>query len=112
MKSTESKISPQLEKGYLSIANEIIEALARTKMSAYQSRIIMAILRRTYGFHKKEDQISIWRIANMTGIRETHVSRTLKELEMRKIICRRGKIIGFNKYYDQWKNLPKGIRGY
>lgn len=49
--------NPQLEDGYTSIANEILERLALIKISATDWRVLVTIIRRTYGFHKKVDWI-------------------------------------------------------
>ena len=49
-----NRASPQLEDGYTRIANELIEALMRTNLSAYQSRVLWAIWRKTYGFNKRK----------------------------------------------------------
>ena len=99
--------SPQLENGYTQIANEIIEALMKTKLSGYQSRVLWAILRKTYGWHKKEDWISLSQLAKMTTIYPSHTSRTIKELIKRNIVTKIGNKIAFNKNYTKWKKLPK-----
>jgi phage replication O-like protein O len=101
--------SPQLENGYFRIANEIGEALAKTNLSAYQSRILWAILRKTYGYRKKEDYIPYSQISTLTGMHKAHISRTLKELRERNIVTKRGNKMGFNKDYQQWRELPKGV---
>lgn len=101
--------SPQLENGYFKIANEIAEALTRTNLSAYQSRILWAILRKTYGFNKKEDWVSYSQLAHLTGLRKQHIFRTLKELKDRNLVTKGGYFVGFNKDYQQWRELPKGV---
>ncbi|MGD0488851.1 MAG: replication protein [Syntrophorhabdales bacterium] len=101
--------SPQLENGYTSIANEIIEALMRTNLSAYQIRILWGIWRRTYGFHKKEDWLSNSQLVEMTGLRKQHISRTIKELLQRNIVTKSGYKVAFNKDYTQWRESPKQV---
>jgi phage replication O-like protein O len=100
-------VSPQCENGFTRLANEIIEALMRTNLSAYQSRILWAIWRETYGHQKKQDWISNSQLAEMTGIKKGHVSRTIKELLTRNIVTKSGNKIGFCKDYTQWRELPK-----
>jgi len=104
--------SPQVENGYIEIAHEIAVALMRTNLSAYQSRIIWALWRKTWGWHKKEDWISNSQFVDMTGISKGHVARTIKELTMRNIVTNSGKKIAFNKDYTRWCELPKGVRVY
>lgn len=99
--------NPQKENGYTPIANEIMEALARTKFNTQESRIIFAILRKTYGYNKKNDWISNSQLEQITGIHRVHCSHTVTKLLLRKIVARIGNKIQFNKLYSQWSQLPK-----
>ena len=101
--------SPQLADGFTRIANEILEALMRTNLPAYQGRVLWAILRETYGFQKKEGWISNSQLVEMTGLRKQHVSRTMKELLHRHIVTKSGYKVGFNKDYTQWRELPHQV---
>ncbi len=101
--------SPQCEDGFTKIANELLDALIRTNFSGYQRRVFDAILRKTYGFNKKEDWISNSQIVEMTGIKRSHVSRAKKELTLRNIVTKGGNKTQLNKDYDQWRQLPKGV---
>jgi len=102
--------NPQKEDGHVDIANEIVEALAKIHLSSYESQVLWVIFRKTYGWHKKEDRINNKQIAGMTGIAETHVSRTIKILIKKNLIIKNGKILSFQKDYDKWKKLPKMVR--
>ena len=73
--------NPQLENGYTRIANEIIEALARAMPGFTQGQIIWAVLRKTYGWNKKSDQISISQLCEMTGKSRRMVIYSLQNLE-------------------------------
>lgn len=99
--------NPQIENGYTKIANETIEALSRTQLSGYESRIVWAIFRKTYGYGKKEDWISTSQFVAITGLNKTHISRTINNLIKRKIVTKIGNKISFNKLYTQWAELPK-----
>jgi len=103
--------SPQAEDGHIDIANEIGEALARVNLSAYESRILWVIWRKTYGWHKRMDQISITQFEKFTGLKRRHVHRTLSKLIERKIVTRIGnsRIItyGFQKDYIKWRDVTK-----
>ena len=101
--------NPQAENGHVDIANEIVEILAKTYLSSYESKVLWAIFRKTYGWHKKKDWITNTQIAKMTGIAESHVSRTLKKLIKKNMIIRNGKKLGFQKDYDKWIKLPKRV---
>ena len=103
------EINPQKENGHVDIANEIVEALAKTYLSSYESQILWAIFRKTYGWHKKEDWISISQLVDITGIYKSHISRTIKKLLERNMIFKNGNKIGFQKRYDRWQRLPKQV---
>ncbi|WIF95157.1 replication protein [Caminicella sporogenes] len=100
---------PQLENGYTRIANEILEAIAKAKLNGSQFRILMIIWRYTYGFHKKEHEMSETFIAEATGITKRQVRRELKTLVDNKIIIitkeatfTEARKLKFNKNYKEW----------
>ncbi len=98
--------NPQLEDGRTEIANEIVTALARVNLSAYESRILWCIFRKTYGWHKKLDQISYSQFEESTNMDRRHIGRTLKLLVARHMITCQG--VGqqleysIQKDYEQW----------
>jgi len=94
---------PQLEDGYTRIANEILEALVKRNLSPYESRVLWFIIRKTYGWQKKDDLISLSQIVVGTDIKKGHASRALSSLISKQIVTRLGnKRLGFNKDYDSW----------
>jgi len=100
--------SPQLENGHTKIANELVEALCKINLSPYESRVLWAIIRKTYGWGKKMDKIAQSQIVEMTGIPKGHISRAMKSLTLRAIVTSSGnKRIGVNKNYEQW--LPVAV---
>ena len=101
--------NPQREDGHVDIANEIIEALAKVHFSSYEIQVLWVIFRKTYGWHKKEDWITNTQISKMTGIAETHVSRTIKILIQRNLIIKNDRKLAFQKDYDKWEKLPMGV---
>lgn len=100
--------NPQPENGLTSIAHEIAEAFCRINLSAYESRIVWFILRKTYGYHKTTDRISFSQFEEFTKLKHWHISRTLDRLLKRNIITRTGEgynlIYGLQKDYDLWIN--------
>lgn len=101
--------NPQLEDGFVRLANELTEALYRTKFNGTQFRILLAVIRCTYGFNKKEHEMSDNFIAEATGINARQVKRELKKLINSKvlIVTNEGSYteprkIMINKYYNQW----------
>lgn len=104
--------SPQVENGHLKLANEIVEVIARTNLSPYETRILFALWRKTYGWNKKNDVISISQIVSMTSIHKSHVCHALNRLIKRNIVvkigvARTGNKLQFQKDYTRWIELPK-----
>lgn len=103
-------------KTYCMIKTDIVLALAKTHLSAYETMILFAIIRKTYGWEnedgtrKTEDWISYSQIKQLTGItQDSHISRTIKLLLSKNIVTKGGKKIGINKNVDSWLKLPKGV---
>lgn len=103
--------SPQKENGYVPIANEIIEHLARFLINGETMRVLWVIFRKTYGFNKKEDAISLSQFVEATGMKKPEVCRALRKLESMKIIGKTANAVAnkyvFIKNYDLWKPLAK-----
>jgi phage replication O-like protein O len=119
--------NPQLEHGYAAIANEVLDAIARTSLSDYESRCIHYLWRKTYGYRnnktgkaKKDDVISYSQWTDGTALDRRNVGRTLDKLVERHIIYRQafslpGKnitiVYAFNKHYQEWAGYePPSIK--
>jgi len=76
----------QPENGTTDIAHDLVEALAKTNLSAYESRVLWVIFRKTYGWHKKKDVISYSQIEEISELDRRHIGRTLRRLQQRNII--------------------------
>jgi phage replication O-like protein O len=96
---------PQLEDGHTQIANEILEHLMKLHLAPNQWQVLLCIIRKTYGFHKKVDYIANSQIVEATGLCKAVVSRALHCLEDMMVITRNSKEIGFQKDWEQWKKL-------
>jgi phage replication O-like protein O len=97
----------QLEHGYTRIANEILEHMAKVKLSPTQYRILFLVWRCTYGFQKKEHDMSLSFIGEATGLDKRNIRRELKSLEEKGIIHQKIKNgsyrkLSFNKNYEEW----------
>ena len=105
--------NPQIDNGYTKIANEVIEALAKTRIPGECMQVLWTIFRKTYGWNKKEDMISFTQISQMTGIKRQHVSRAISKLIDMKIVTKNGNssinLYRFNKHYEEWVLLPKKV---
>ncbi len=106
--------SPQVEDGYTRIANELLEAILAFGFSLREQTVIFAIIRKTYGYGKKADDMSASQIAALCNMARSHVTATLGSLSCRNIITkttgRFGSVIGIQKNHRLWisQDLFKG----
>lgn len=91
-----------LDDGYTRIANELLEAVMAADLTARQLKVVLAVIRKTYGFGKKFDRITNTQIAMMTGIHHTHVCKAKNEMIAMNIIISNGQTIGVNKVISEW----------
>lgn len=101
--------NPQKENGYTPIANELYDALIISPIRGEVRRIIDLVIRKTYGFHKKIDSISLTQFEKATGMKRSCVCRALKEAVAKQLLLKSKNGYAFNKNYHQWvvaKRLP------
>lgn len=108
--------SPQHHNGFTKIANELYDAIARWNLSGYEYRVLLFIIRKTYGWNKKTDKIALSQFVLGTGIRKSHVSRALGLLVKQNIITKGGnrdlRTFTVQKDYEKWVMLPVGERSH
>lgn len=103
--------NPQKENGYTTIANELLEAIYCGKFSPTEFKMLLFILRYTYGFNRKVARLSNSFISGGTKIHEVAVSRAITSLikdnvliEQEKPCFNQPRLIGVNKNYESWQN--------
>lgn len=105
--------SPQLENGYIKIATEIWEALTSIRISGEARQVLDFIIRKTYGWGKKEDKISLSQFALATKISKISVIKAINKLISMNLITKKGNqntnSYKFNKDFSSWKPLPKKV---
>lgn len=100
----------QVDEGsYTRIHNMILELLSSTHLSALEFKIVLFIIRKTYGFQKKTDRISISQFSDNCKCSRPAVVEALQNLVRLNVITKKETSYcneyGFNKYYEQW--LPE-----
>ena len=80
--------NPQAEDGHVDIANEIMEAFSRMRIPGEARQVLDFILRKTYGWHKKQDSISLTQFEKGTGLKRNQVCRAIKKLTSMNIIVK------------------------
>ncbi len=77
---------PQTENGFTPLANELIEAFSKVPLAGSESQLLFAVLRKTYGFHKKVDSISLSQLVEATGVSRRMVIYSLQNLEAKRML--------------------------
>lgn len=100
------RASPQVEDGHVRIANELFDAILQAGLGKREWAVLMAVIRKTYGYGKKADDLSSSQIARLTGLDSGHCRRALAGLAKRNILHvspgAYGKVVEINKDYTQW----------
>jgi len=111
MTDRQTEVNPQLKNGYLRIANEIVDKLCSYRLSGEEWMVLLTILRKTYGYQKKEDVISLSQFFKATGLAKPSICRAINKLVKKKVISK--KATGdsysycFNKIFTTWEPLTK-----
>lgn len=107
--------SAQLENGYTRIANELMEQIAKAKFNGSQFRILLTVLRYTYGYNRKSAELSISYIAEHTGLPARHVRKEVDRLIQGKVLIEHkeptktsSREMGLNKNYQEWSICTRG----
>lgn len=107
--------SPQLEDGFTSLANELLEATTRFNFSRRQYKILLYVWRNTYGvMRRKEMPLDYNHMAGATHIAWNHCTAVLTKLAVANAVTillpsrespfRR---VAIQKDYSLWRATPK-----
>ena len=113
--------NPQLDNGYIKIANTIMSELAKIRIPGQARQVLDFILRKTYGWNKKTDVISLSQFAEGTGLSKSSICKSLNKLLEMNLITKKGSAMsyftqlgndygityGFQKKFELWSPLPK-----
>ena len=98
--------NPQLENGYTRIANELLEAIMKYSFCGAEYKIVLFVIRNTYGRQTKEALISYGMIAKGIDMNISYVKRIVKNLIKNMVILRAKQnnrnLIALNKTYTSW----------
>lgn len=101
--------NPQTENGFTKIANELLGEIIKRDFSKRELKVIFAVIRFTYGFNRKEAELSVRFISESTGIKFHHLSTTINDLATKNILIlsesetrKQGRNLKLNKDYDTW----------
>lgn len=102
-------IKDQIKEGFTPIPNGLLEAISSTGLNGSQFRIVLAVIRYTYGFGRRSHEMSVSYLAKATGLVKRQVRKEIERLlgckvlieykEPTKTSCRE---IGLNYNYSEW----------
>ena len=98
----------QIEDGYVRIANDLFDAICNSGFTAMEIKVILTVVRYTYGYNRKEAEISLGTIANFINHKDrASVSRAVTRLIKANIVHLAGangqnRVLRLNKDYDTW----------
>jgi phage replication O-like protein O len=99
-------MSAQLEDGYTRIANELMDEISTLYLHGNEWKIVHFIMRKTWGWHKKEDRISLTQLQIGTNLPRPTVNKVIKKLVAQRLLvaCRlpSGNSYQIQKDYSLW----------
>lgn len=77
---------------YIQFPTELFEAFMKAKLPATHISVCLAIIRKTYGWHKEEDMISLSQFKELTGLARSYIcAEIIPKLLEKRIIKRTSK---------------------
>jgi len=103
--------SPQKENGFIGIANDLYEELTKVPLLGAELQVVLFVIRKTYGFNKIEDEISLTQFEKATCKSRPTIVKALKKLQLVNILQlvktgdskKSSNIYKLNKDFDTWK---------
>lgn len=97
--------------GHTQISNELLEAITMHSFKQTTLRVLLALVRKTIGFNKKEDDLSASQLGTLLGsMKRQHITTALNELAALRVIHKRpgryGSVVGINMDASQWLSRP------
>ena len=101
--------NPQKENGHVDIANEIMDKLCCYRIPGEVRQVMDTVFRKTYGWNKKIDRISLSQFAGATGLHKPNVVRALSKAIKHEIIRSDNGWYSIQKDTDRW--IPFSANG-
>jgi phage replication O-like protein O len=94
---------PQVEDGFVRLANDIHEQIMVSYFTERQIRILEFIIRLSYGCQKKEAYIPRQSDFELVGVGAGHIRAQLDLLIRDNVVFQNGDYYSINKDYDHWR---------
>ncbi|WP_025123834.1 MULTISPECIES: replication protein [unclassified Serratia (in: enterobacteria)] len=97
----ESRVA-DLDDGYTRLATMLLEAIAGADLTKRQFKVLLAVIRLTYGWNKPYDRIANSQIGEIAKLPIKRVSETRVQLLNMRVLVSVGQAIGPNKNVSNW----------
>lgn len=91
-----------LDDGYSRLSNTLLEAYSGADLTKRQFKVLLAILRKTYGWNKPMDRISDSQLSEITNLPVKRCNEAKLELVRMAVIKQQGGMFGPNKNISEW----------
>ena len=109
-RSMRKRGNPQLEHGHVRIANELLEALIGYPFGGGELKVVLAVIRLTYGWNRKSCSLRQTTLAHLTRLDRRQIQRVLTTLRQQGVLFRdratRPFTYQLNKAYQGWRDWP------
>ncbi|WP_325954700.1 replication protein [Pantoea anthophila] len=102
LKVVERRVA-ELEDGYTKLSNVLLEEYAGADITKRQFKVLLAILRKTYGWNKPMDRISDSQLSEIAKLPVKRCNEAKLELVRMGLVKQQGGMFGPNKNVDEWR---------
>ncbi|EBW3997364.1 replication protein [Salmonella enterica] len=92
-----------LDDGYARLSNMLLEAYSGADLTKRHFKVLLAILRKTYGWNKPMDRITDSQLSEITKLPVKRCNEANLELVRMNIIKQQGGMFGPNKNISEWR---------
>ncbi|EAT6678607.1 replication protein [Salmonella enterica] len=92
-----------LDDGYARLSNMLLEAYSGADLTKRHFKVLLAILRKTYGWNKPMDRITDSQLSETTKLPVKRCNEAKLELVRMNIIKQQGGMFGPNKNISEWR---------
>lgn len=100
--------SPQIEQGYIRIANDLWDEILRRSFSKRQQNLVLFIWRLSYGTGQKDCKVEQFNLFELSGIYKSDIKKELNYLRECEVLNwdEETMIFSINKNYKLWQISP------
>ena len=96
---------------YIIITNKFVEAMSRQYLRPNESKVVWFLIRKTWGWQKRADFISLRQFSKELGISKVIACQVLSRLKHRRIVNQlANKTYAIQTDVSLWRNEPKKSR--